>query len=62
MRLKAHEVQMLAEMKEHYEHRVQQASFSLQRHDANPMFRVQAERDRLRAALLHKIIEQTIVT
>jgi hypothetical protein len=61
MRLKAHEVQMLTEMREHYESRVGQAQRALQRDNANPLFEVQAKRDQARADLLYKIIDQTIV-
>lgn len=62
MRLNAFEVQMLAEMKEHYENRVKQASMVAQRPVANPMFKKQAQRDQARADLLRKIIDQTIVS
>lgn len=61
MRLNAIEVHILAEMKEHYENRVKQAQMALQREDASPMFKLQARRDQVRADLLHKIIENTIV-
>lgn len=57
MRLTEEELEVLADMHLHYLMRVRQARRALQRHDANPTFRVQAERDRLRADVIDKVLK-----